>query len=63
MILKAIPILFLLIMTFTASPAAAGPLASLQVLIEQTPEGEAVRLEPGIYAGSGCHRKSSNPGW
>jgi nitrous oxidase accessory protein len=38
-------------MTLTASPAAAGPVASLQALIEQTPEGEAVRLEPGIYAG------------
>jgi nitrous oxidase accessory protein len=51
MILKAIPILFLLIMTFTASPAAAGAAASLQVLIEQTPEGETVALEPGRYTG------------
>ena len=49
--MKAIPILFLLIITVTASPAVAGPLASLQVLIEQTPEGETVPLEPGIYAG------------
>jgi nitrous oxidase accessory protein len=49
--LKAFPILFLLIITVTASPAVAGPLASLQVLIEQTPEGETVPLEPGIYAG------------
>ncbi len=45
------PLLFFLIMTFTASPAVAGPVASLQVLIDQTPEGETVQLEPGIYAG------------
>ena len=38
-------------MSFTASQAAAESDASLQELIEQTPEGEAVRLEPGIYAG------------
>ena len=50
-IVKAIPILLLLIMTFTVFPAEAGPVVSLQVLIEQTPEGEAVPLEPGIYAG------------
>jgi len=50
-IVKAIPILFLLIINFTASQAVAGQAASLQALIEQTPEGEAVRLDPGIYAG------------
>ena len=49
--MKSIPILFLLIVVFTASQAAAGPVASLQELIEQTPEGETVPLEPGIYAG------------
>ncbi len=51
MILKSIPILYLFIIIFTASQAAAGPVASLQVLIDQTPEGETVQLEPGIYAG------------
>jgi len=44
-------ILYLLIITLTASPAGAEPAASLQELIDQTPEGENVRLEPGIYAG------------
>ena len=29
----------------------AGPVASLQVLIDQTPEGETVPLEPGRYTG------------
>ena len=29
----------------------AGPVASLQMLVDQTPEGETVPLEPGIYAG------------
>ena len=38
-------------MIFTVSQTVAGPAASLQVLIEQTPEGETVPLEPGIYAG------------
>jgi nitrous oxidase accessory protein len=45
------PLLFLLLITLAATPAAAGSVASLQVLIEQTPEGEVVQLEPGIYAG------------
>ena len=49
--MKAIPILFLLIMYFTASQAIAGSVASLQVLIEQTPEGDVVPLEPGRYTG------------
>jgi len=49
--LKAIPNLFLLIVYLAVSQAIAGPVASLQVLIEQTPEGETVKLEPGIYAG------------
>jgi nitrous oxidase accessory protein len=51
MILKAIPILFILIMNFTASQAAAGQAASLQELIDQTPAGGTVPLEPGTYAG------------
>ena len=37
--------------TLAAPPAVAGAVASLQVLIEQTPEGETVPLEPGTYAG------------
>ena len=49
--LKVIPILFLLIMYFTASQAVAGPVAPLQVLIDQTPEGGVVPLEPGRYTG------------
>jgi nitrous oxidase accessory protein len=58
MILKAFPILFLLIMTFTASPAVAGPGGSLQVLIDQTPEGATVPLEPGIYTGPAVIEKT-----
>ena len=38
-------------MYFTASQAIAGSVASLQVLIEQTPEGDVVPLEPGRYTG------------
>jgi nitrous oxidase accessory protein len=49
--LKAILTPFLLLITLAAPPAVAGPAASLQVLIEQTPEGETVPLQPGIYAG------------
>ena len=49
--MKAIPIVFLLLIIFAASPAAAGPLGPLQVLIDQTPAGEAVPLEPGTYTG------------
>ena len=45
------PLLFLLMLNLAVSQAVAGPVASLQVLIEQTPEGETVQLEPGIYAG------------
>ncbi len=48
---KSIPILFLLIMSLPAFQATAVPVASLQVLIEQTPVGETVHLEPGIYTG------------
>ncbi len=49
--MKAIPIIIFLIINFTASQAATGPVASLQGLIDQTPAGQAVRLEPGVYAG------------
>jgi len=48
---KSLPLLLLLIMSFTAFQAADGSAAALQVLIEQTPVGETVQLEPGIYAG------------
>ncbi|MCP4623855.1 MAG: nitrous oxide reductase family maturation protein NosD, partial [bacterium] len=34
-----------------ASQAIAVPVASLQTLVEQTPEGGVVRLEPGRYTG------------
>ena len=50
-VVKAISIILFLILNFTASWAAAGPAVSLQELIDQTPAGEAVRLEPGVYAG------------
>jgi len=49
--LKNIPILFLLIVCLPVSQIWAGPYASLQLLIEQTPEGKTVQLEPGTYAG------------
>jgi nitrous oxidase accessory protein len=49
--LKATPILFLLIVCLAASQTMAAPVASLQTLIEQTPEGGVVRLEPGRYTG------------
>ena len=49
--MKTIPILFLLIVCLAASHAIAGPVSSLQALIEQTPEGGVVRLEPGRYTG------------
>jgi nitrous oxidase accessory protein len=49
--LKTIPILFLLIVYFSASQAIAGPVTSLQVLIEQTPKAGVVPLEPGRYTG------------
>ena len=52
------PLLFFLIMTFTASPAMAGPAAPLQVLIEQTPEGGVVPLEPGRYTGPAIIEKA-----
>ncbi|MCP4372361.1 MAG: nitrous oxide reductase family maturation protein NosD, partial [Deltaproteobacteria bacterium] len=51
MILKTIPLFSFLIVCLSVSPVIAGPVASLQVLIDQTPEGETVRLKPGIYAG------------
>ncbi len=51
MILKIIPILLFLIVCLPVPQAFADPVASLQLLIEQTPEGKAVQLEPGIYAG------------
>jgi len=49
--LKNIPIFFLLIVCLPVSQIWAGPDASLQLLIEQTPEGKTVQLEPGTYAG------------
>ncbi|MCP4622165.1 MAG: nitrous oxide reductase family maturation protein NosD [bacterium] len=56
--MNAFPIILILIMTFTASQAAAGPAAALQVLIEQTPQGEVVQLEPGVYAGPAIIEKA-----
>jgi nitrous oxidase accessory protein len=50
-IVKTIPVLLLLIINLAAPSAMAGAVASLQVLIDQTPEGETVPLEPGIYEG------------
>ncbi len=41
----------LLIVYLYVPQVMAAPPASLQLLIEQTPEGETVRLEPGIYSG------------
>jgi nitrous oxidase accessory protein len=49
--LKAFTIPFLLIITLATPAVVAGSMAPLQVLIDQTPEGETVPLEPGIYAG------------
>lgn len=49
--MKTIPILFLLTVCLAVSQVMAGPVASLQLLVEQTPEGGVVQLEPGIYAG------------
>jgi len=49
--LKAFPIIIFLIINFTASQSTAGPVMSLQELIDRTPAGEAVPLEPGVYAG------------
>jgi len=49
--LKTITNLFLLIVCLAASHAIAGPVSSLQALIEQTPEGGVVPLEPGKYLG------------
>ena len=49
--MKNIPILFLLVIALSLNKVTAGPVASLQELIEQTPEGETVRLEPGRYTG------------
>ncbi len=56
--LKTIPVLFLLIINFLASQAIAGPVASLQMLIEETPEGETVPLEPGTYKGPAIIEKA-----
>jgi nitrous oxidase accessory protein len=56
--LKNIPLLFLLVVCLPVSPVMAGPAVSLQVLIEQTPEGETVPLEPGIYAGPAVIEKA-----
>jgi len=49
--LKNLPILIFLIACVPVPPIWAGPDSSLQTLIEQTPEGELVPLEAGIYAG------------
>jgi len=49
--LKTIPILLLLILNLAVFPAAAGSVPSLQELIDRTPAGQAVPLEPGVYAG------------
>lgn len=56
--MKNIPLLFLLVVYLAVSQAMAGPVASLQVLIEQTPEGGLVPLEPGRYAGPGIIEKA-----
>ena len=50
-ILKSIPVFFLLTVYFSVFEAMAGPAVSLQALIEQTPEGGVVPLEPGRYFG------------
>jgi len=49
--LKTIPLLFLLVICLSFSPVTAGPFASLQALIDKTPEGETVQVEPGTYTG------------
>jgi len=49
--LKNLPILFFLIACLPVSPIWAGLESSLQVLIDQTPEGERVQLDPGTYTG------------
>ena len=56
--MKAIPILISLVIYLTASPATTGQAASLQVLIDQTPAGESVPLEPGIYTGPAIIEKA-----
>ncbi len=48
---KNIPILLLLIICLTVTQVMAGPVATLQTLIEETPEGGVVPLEPGRYTG------------
>ena len=49
--MKAIPTILFFIISFAASQVAAEPAVLLQELINRTPEGEAVALEPGVYAG------------
>jgi len=49
--LKTISILFFLICCLAVSQTMATPVVSLKELIEQTPEGGVVPLEPGRYAG------------
>jgi nitrous oxidase accessory protein len=44
-------ILIILLLLFTAGPATAKPDLVLQDLIDQTPEGGIVSLEPGVYVG------------
>jgi len=48
---RAIPIIIFLIVSFAASHSAAGQVVTLQELIDRTPTGKTVPLEPGVYAG------------
>ena len=56
--MKAIPILFLLLINLVVTPETAGQVASLQELIDQTPAGGTVPLEPGIYTGPAIIEKA-----
>ncbi len=58
--MKATPILFLLIVCLAASQTMAAPVASLQTLIEQTPEGGVVRLAAGRDTGPVVVEKAGN---
>ena len=49
--MKTIPLLFLIIVCLADTRVIAGEVASLQVLIEQTPEHGVVPLEHGRYTG------------
>ncbi len=56
--MKRILIIFVLAPLLAAAPATAGAAASLQALIDATPEGAEAPLEPGVYAGPAVLEKA-----